>query len=116
MSNTKPTPVRSIQSVAKFRAERFRRAFEERFRFAITSVSEETGGNPTFSAFVPPSYFEFRDRWLGYVVFGRCGFLAVVTEILPDYSYREVETRLGYDEPGYETLIMGLFQEVLDRG
>lgn len=116
MNDTKPTPVRLFDSGAVCRAEKFRRAFEERFRFAITWVTEECCGNPTFCAIVPRSYFEFRDRWLGYVVFGRFGTLVVVTEILPDNSHREVETRLGFDEPDFEGRILEIFQEVLDRG
>lgn len=116
MTDIEPTSARTFKSAATRRAERFQAAFRQRFPFAVTDIEEVHSGKATFFAMVPPSYFEFRDRWLGYVVFAECGVLVVANEIRPDYSYREVQTRLEYGDPSIQTRILDIFQDIINRG
>lgn len=116
MTDTEPTPVRTFKSAPMRRAERFQAVFRERFPFAFTDIDDEDGNRALFFAIVPPSYFEFRDPWLGYVVFAQAGALVVANEIRPDYSYREVQTRLVYGDPTFESRILDIFQDIIKRG
>lgn len=116
MTDIEPTPVRTIKSAAARQAERLQRAFQQRSPFAFTDIDDEDGRCATFFAMVPPSYFEFRDRWLGYVVFSQAGALVVANEIRPDYSYREVQTRMEYGDRPIESRILEIFQEIINRG
>lgn len=117
MTDTARATVQVVASDAARRAQAFQLTFERRFRFALTYfTTDEHSDDAVLCTAVPRSYFKSREQWLGYVAFSEFGSVVCVTEHLPDNSYREVKTYLGYDEPGFEDRILELFQQVIDRG